>query len=160
MSSGIVKDPDEELVKSYDEPPPVYGISWAQAGSLFKGLTGKDRTAWVGICLRNRRVSHLCASGGSFLTAEWLWRHDTYVDEAAGTCEEASRCLDRLCPLNRTTWMSLCQAHGITGKQPEHWDTQLGPTYNFEPDGTPRVFECAGPERGSTGLMLVPQVKS
>ncbi len=54
---------------------------------------------------------------------------DLYVNEEKKQCEESRRCVDRLCPLNRTTWKSFWASQGVTKRLPPEpgWWTHKRP---------------------------------
>lgn len=75
----------------------------------------KRKPIMVGVCSRTGRIAKI----GGLLEA--LVIQDTYI--VGGQCEEAERCWDLRCDLNRTTWESLCRAVGMRRipRQPEYF---------------------------------------
>jgi len=80
----------------------------------------KRKPPMVGLCTRTGRIAKL----GGMLEA--LVIVDAYITD--GCCEEAQRCLDLQCDLNKTTWASLCQGMGLRRipKKPDNFKPGAG----------------------------------
>ena len=86
-------------------------------GPAVGGTPGHGHARWVrGRVQGLGRVSTVCSLVGSDVLVPFLVG-DLYVNEEKKQCEESLRCVDRLCPLNRTTWKSFWASHGMTTKR-------------------------------------------
>ena len=89
-------------------------LRWDQ---LWEERRGTDtHVGYAGVYEFSGRVSTVCSLVGSDVLVPFLVG-DLYVNEEKKQCEESLRCVDRLCPLNRTTWKSFWASHGMTTKR-------------------------------------------
>ena len=84
-------------------------ILWAQESALFKQRRRKHEI-FCGICGESGRIFKLAGDNITILIVR-----DIIIDTSG--CEEGKRCLDFDCPLNKTTFESLCKGLGFTLKK-------------------------------------------
>ncbi len=114
-----------------------YGILWARAKAVLhiKGK-GKKGLEWLGICGFSKRVCKV-APPNDMMTV--LVVNNLYVTN--GVCEEGTRCVDKDCPLNKTTWESFCKGNGLPEKTPAPEHFGIVPIdYNNGPGGALNDF--------------------
>lgn len=108
----------------------IYRFVWVAAKDVME-IPKKKRLlykATVAICEHSGRVAKLAGSILDVLIISDMYHTD-------GACEEASRCLDFDCPLNKTTWASW-KAAGMTAPRARKFE-RFGERLSFNngPDG-------------------------
>lgn|SRR3990167_8508845 len=104
-----------------------YPVLWIEGAALFDTKKKKLRESFFGLCGYSKRVFRIESNINSF--AVFIINDLFIIDTGKGRCEEAERCLDFDCPLNKTTWKSYKKSFTLSAKskQPEGF----GSTINF-----------------------------
>ena len=107
-----------------------FRFRWFKAGDICE-IPKRQRTRYnmhVAVCEYSGRVAKLANSMLEVLIIQDMYHTD-------GSCEEATRCTDFDCPLNKTTWDSWTAA-GMTKPRARKWD-DFGSRlcFNNGPDG-------------------------